>query len=161
MEIDLFRDDGLVHDVVASVTVDQVDRVWVGTYFGLSSYDGRKWRNFMDHDSPLISNFINFVKAKGEFCWIGTDYGLNASDRERWWSYQRDDESGKGIVAWHAADGTEYQLTTETIFPHNYILGMCFQGDDIWVATEKGIARGKLSITKAEGTEVPGGSQWK
>jgi ligand-binding sensor domain-containing protein len=156
MEIDLFRDDGLVHDVVASVTVDDKNRVWVGTYFGLSSYDGRKWRNFMDHDSPLISNFINFVKAHHGFCWIGTDNGLNASDRETWWSYRIDPDSGKGLVTWHSRDGAEERLTTETIFPHNYILGICFQGDDIWVATEKGVARGKLSTTKAGEPGTPG-----
>jgi len=156
MEIDLFRDDGLVHDIVASVTVDDEDRIWVATYFGLSSYDGRKWRNFMDHDSPLISNFINFVKAHREFCWIGSDNGLNATDRENWWSYRIDPDSGIGLVTWHSQDGTEEHFTTETIFPHNFILGICFQGDDIWVATEKGVARGRLSTVKAGETDAPG-----
>ncbi|MFQ5589657.1 MAG: regulator [Phycisphaerae bacterium] len=157
MEIDLFRDDGLIHDVVASVACDAVRRVWIGTYFGLSSYDGRKWRNFMDHDSPLISNFVNFVTAHGRYGWIGTDSGLNATDQLNWWTYQRDPATGKGIVVWTPADGRPEQFTTETIFPHNYILGMSFQRDDIWLATEKGVARGVLSsASSADASRVPG-----
>ena len=154
MEIDLFRNDGLVHDVVASVTVDEAGRVWVATYFGLSSYDGRKWRNFMDHDSPLISNFVNFVAAKGTNCFIATDNGLNVSDRENWWSYQRDPETGRGIVVWHPAGAPPQRYETDTIFPHNYILGISFQGDDIWLATERGVARGSCTQTQTVGVEV-------
>jgi len=149
MEIDLFRNDGLIHDVVASVTVDERDRVWVATYFGLSSYDGRKWRNFMDHDSPLLSNFINFVVAHGEFCWIATDTGLNATDRERWWSYRIDPDTGGGQATWNTPE-TEAAFNLDTVFPHDYILGISFEGDDIWVATEKGIARGTLTTERAD-----------
>jgi ligand-binding sensor domain-containing protein len=148
MEIDLFRNDGLVHDVVASVAVDEAKRVWVATYFGLSSYDGRKWVNFMDHDSPLISNFVNFVAAKGTNCWIATDNGLNVSDRENWWSYRRNQETGRGIIVWHPADMPPQRYETDTIFPHNYILGISFQGDDLWLATERGVVRGSYSQTQ-------------
>ncbi len=160
MEIDLFRNDGLIHDVVASVACDESSAtkpglVWIGTYFGLSTYDGRKWLNFMDHDSPqlaaapdgqLISNFINFVATHAGTGWIATDNGLNATDRKNWWSYRRDERTGQGIVTYSrqlTADSFQLQrFTTDTIFPHNYILGISFQGDDIWVATEKGVARG-------------------
>ena len=154
MEIDLFRDDGLVHDIIASVTYDQAKRVWCGTYFGLSSYDGRKWRNFLDHDSPLISNFVNFVQAKGRYCWVATDDGLNATDRENWWTYRRDPDTGRGTVIWQPADGPAEELATQSIFGHNYILGIAFQGDDIWLATEKGLSRGTLSAAGTPGKQV-------
>lgn len=150
MEIDLFLNDGLIHDIVTSANVDEEDRIWVSTYFGLSSYDGRNWRNFMDHDSPLFSNFINFIKTHGRYCWIGTDDGLNATDRDNWWSYRVDPDDGKGHVSWHPRDGQEEHFTTETIFPHNFILGISFHGNDIWVATEEGLARGTLTHGKAE-----------
>ncbi len=145
MEIDLFRNDGLVHDVVTAAALDASDRVWIGTYFGLSSYDGRKWRNFMDHDSPLLSNFINAVTTKGKYAWLATDNGISATDRENWWSYQRDAATGEGLVIWTPAKGPEERFTTKTMFPHNYLLGSSFQGDDLWVATEKGVARGRRS----------------
>jgi hypothetical protein len=96
----------------------------------------------MDHDSPLASNFINFVTTHGEVGWMATDYGLSASDRDNWWTYRRDPDTGAGLVTWTPASGTVERVTTETMFPHNYLLGVTFQGDDIWVATEKGVARG-------------------
>ncbi len=145
MEIDLFRNDGLVHDVVASVDCDDAQRVWIATYFGLSSYDGRKWHNFMDHDSPLVSNFVNYVRTSGTNCWIGTDRGLNATDRKNWWTFQRDDKTGRGLVTYTPDSGAAERVETPTALPHNYVLGIAFSGDDIWVATEKGVARGTIS----------------
>ncbi len=63
MEIDLYRDDGLIHIITTSASyVDEV--LWASTYFGLSRYDGRHWRGWMDHDSGLASNFINFTKGR-------------------------------------------------------------------------------------------------
>ncbi len=152
MEIDLFRNDGLVHDVVTAAAPDAAHRIWIGTYFGLSSYDGRKWRNFMDHDSPLLSNFINAVTTKGTFAWLATDNGVSATDRENWWSYQRDAATGEGLVIWTPADGPAERFATKTMFPHNYILALSFQGDEIWVATEKGVARGRRSSGQASRT---------
>lgn len=148
MEIDLFRNDGLVHDVIASVACDARQRVWVGTYFGLSTYNGRKWVNFLDHDSPLISNFVNYVATHGEYGWIATDNGLNATDRENWWTYRRDEDTGRGMIVWEPNGGKAERFTTESIFPHNYILGVTFQGEDIWLATEKGVARGTRGASK-------------
>ncbi|MFQ5490176.1 MAG: regulator [Phycisphaerae bacterium] len=149
MEIDLFRNDGLVHDVVASVACQEDQRVWIGTYFGLSSYDGRRWLNFSEDDSALASNFINFVTMHGDDVWIATDNGLNATDGRNWWSYRRRPGSDKGDITWSPAGGPEVRFVSETIFPHNYILGISFQGDDIWVATDKGLARGTHSNAAA------------
>ncbi len=162
MEIDLFRNDGLVHDVVASVACNDDLPVWIATYFGLSTYDGRRWKNFMEHDSPLLSNFVNFVETHGRFGWIATDDGLNASNRSDWWSYRRDPKSGKGEITWTPEDGPVEKFATDTIFPHNYILGISFQGDDIWLATEKGVARGTQSGVagkRAASAQTPDRSQ--
>ena len=149
MEIDLFVDDGLVHDVVTGVTVDDLDRVWVGTYFGLSSYDGRKWVSALDHDTPLLSNFINFVQAEGEYCWFATDQGLSAWDRETWWNYSLDPEGGSPTATWYSADGKEETIELESLFPHNYLLGLSFHDGELWVATEGGVARGRISSDRA------------
>lgn len=145
MEIVLFRNSGLLTNVVAGVACDSRKRVWVATYFGLNSYDGRRWQNYMDHDSPLASNFINFVATKGEVAWVATDNGLSATDGKDWWTYRRDSDSGKGVVRWEPHDGAAEQFHTETIFPHNYIMGVSFQGENIWLATEGGVARGRSS----------------
>lgn len=144
MEIDLFRNDGLIHDVVASVSMDALGRVWVATYFGLSCYDGTRWQNFMQHDSPLASDFINFVTTEGTWAWLATDSGLNATDGSSWWTYAREAETGRGVVVWHPAEGTERRWYTETAIPHNFTLGIALRDETIWVATEQGLARGRL-----------------
>ena len=153
MEMDLFRDDGLLIDVVAGAACDSADRVCVASYFGLSVYDGRRWRTYMDHDSPLAGNFINFVATRAEVAWMATDNGLSASDRENWWTYRRDPETGTGVVDWTPANGPPERFTSQTIFPHNYLLGVSFQGDQIWVATEKGAARGTRGQVRRATTE--------
>ena len=146
MELDLFLDDGLIHDIISSVSCDAEDRIWIATYFGLSTYDGRSWKNFMEHDSPLLSNFINYAATRGSECWIATDNGLNVSDRETWWTYQRDPKTGKCAVTWTPGAGADEEtFEVETSFPHNYILGIGFQGDEVWIATEEGVARGRSS----------------
>lgn len=149
MEIDLFVDDGLVHDIVTGVSIDDLDRVWVATYFGLSSYDGRKWVSALDHDTPLLSNFINFARAEGEFCWFATDQGLSAWDRENWWNYFIDPESGKPLCSWYPAGGEAETIELDSLFPHNYILGIDFHEGEIWVSTEAGLAHGTISTDRA------------
>ncbi len=77
MEYDVFRDDGLIHVITTSVSyVDKI--LWVSTYFGMSRYDGRNWRGYLDSDSGLASNFINMVKAKGPVAYACTDKGLSS-----------------------------------------------------------------------------------
>jgi hypothetical protein len=52
-------------------------------------YDGRNWRNFLDKDSGLPSNFLNQVKTiDGTRTWFSTDKGLAYYDGERWATYR-------------------------------------------------------------------------
>ncbi len=54
--------------------------MWASTYFGLSRYDGRHWRGYMDHDSGLASKFINLAKGRSATCcYNATDLGLPSS----------------------------------------------------------------------------------
>ena len=87
-EIVLFKDQGLIHEITTSVSY--VNRIlWVATYFGASRYDGRDWRNFLDQDSGLPSNFLNQVKTvDGTRTWFSTDKGLAYYDGERWATYR-------------------------------------------------------------------------
>ena len=62
-EIVLYKDQGLIHEITTSVSYVQDKILWVATYFGASRYDGRNWRNFLDKDSGLPSNFLNQVKT--------------------------------------------------------------------------------------------------
>lgn len=141
MEIDLFRDDGLVHDVTSAV--DFADgTLWIGTYFGLSRYDGRRWNSYNDEDSGLAGNFINFVRARADVVWIATDQGLSRFDSSTWHTWRQ------------AASGNEFELhETDATNRHrrlrvsggpasNTIYGIDLQDDDIWLATAAGLTHG-------------------
>jgi ligand-binding sensor domain-containing protein len=141
MEIDLFPDDGVVHDITTGVSWAE-DILWVATYFGLSRYDGTRWKGYFDHDSGLPSNFINFLKANGHVVYLCTDTGLGSFNGETWVNYTVN-ESGKGgkITTWKGKDTST--KSTSSAISHNFVLGVDFRDDEIWVATSAGLSRGE------------------
>ena len=117
--------------------------LWVGTYFGVSRYDGRNWRNFLDKDSGLPSNFLNQVKTiDGTRAWFSTDKGLAYFDGERWATYRPALDTGKPEMYVRDANGQNTNIAVDSAPAHNYVLGVDFQGNDIWVATAKGLSHG-------------------
>ena len=141
-ELVLFKDQGLIHEITTSVSyVNKI--LWVATYFGASRYDGRNWRNFLDIDSGLPSNFMNQVKSlDGTRTWFSTDKGLAYFDGESWATYRPALDTHKPEMLVRNAAGQVTNLPVETAPAHNYIFGVDFQGDDIWVATAKGLSHG-------------------
>lgn len=160
MEYDVFRDDGLIHVITTSVSyVDKV--LWVSTYFGMSRYDGRNWRGYLDHDSGLASNFINMLKARGPVAWVCTDKGLSAVNglTNRWVTYTPTDPAWahkdaapgvpiEGTKGWEARIYDDSKLIRTVPLAsglaNNHVNGVDFQGDTVWVATSKGVSRGTL-----------------
>lgn len=141
MEIDVFPDDGVVHDIVSFVDYED-GLVWVGTYFGLSVFDGTRWKGYFQEDSGLVSNFINFVKARGPVGWIATDRGLSSFDGEIWRTYTRTEDGGGEVLVTDVEGNVLKRVPTPTAPAHNYLLGLDFQDGDIWISTEDGISRG-------------------
>jgi len=149
-ELDLIKNDGVTSQMTTGVSHDN-GNVWVGSYFGSSRYDGRDWFEYNEDDSGLVSNFINFVKARRLEGWHATDKGLSVLDlkRGRWVNYRR----LEGPVA-HTSieltdlDGRERRrFIAESAFPYDFIWGIDFQGDDIWLATSDGLARGRYGTS--------------
>ena len=165
MEIVLFRNQGNV------AWNPDTKMIWASTYFGLSGYDGRNWHNYLTKDSGLASDFINAPKSRRNEVWACTDKGLSMLDysTDTWVSYRPSIPFGQGHVApgfsparaalkgsattpkpeellgeieitWPG--GKKEKLTTSTALAHNYILNMDFQGEDIWVATARGLSHG-------------------
>ena len=163
MEIVLYRNQGLIHNIVSSITYDRATRMfWAGTYFGLSGYDGRNWHNYLTKDSGLASNFINGVQARGNIVWVATQKGLNEFDYKTntWVTYRPADwrlldtdkpaKAGRGEIIVTPPKGKKTRIETPTSLPHNYILNMAFQGKDIWVATADGLSHGIRQSDKEE-----------
>ena len=138
------RDQGLIHEITTSVSYVEKDKMlWVATYFGASRYDGRNWKNFLEKDSGLPSNFLNQVKAvDGTRAWFSTDKGLAYLDGENWAVYRPALDTHKPEMLVRDAAGKVTQVATDTAPAHHYILAVDFQGDDIWVATAKGLSHG-------------------
>ena len=143
-EMVLFKDQGLIHEIVSSVSyVDKI--VWASTYFGDSRYDGRYWHNFLTKDSGLPSNFTNQVRGvDANRAWFCTDKGLAYFDGANWAVYRPSLTTGKPEMLVRDAQGRASSVAVATAPAHNYILGIDFQGNDIWVATAKGLSHGIL-----------------
>jgi hypothetical protein len=150
-ELVVMKDQGLIHEITTSVSyVDKI--LWVATYFGASRYDGRYWHNFLTKDSGLPSNFLNQVKAvDANRAWFSTDKGLAYYDGANWAVYRPTLDTHKPEMWVRDAAGTITNIAVKTAPAHNYVLGVDFQGDDIWVATAKGLSHGiRLSDTEKQ-----------
>lgn len=143
-ELVLFKNQGLIHEIVSSVSY--VDKIaWVSTYFGDSRYDGRYWHNFLTKDSGLPSNFTNYVKGvDANRAWFCTDKGLAYYDGINWAVYRPSLTTGRPEMLVRDAAGHITSIPVTTAPAHNYMLGVDFQGGDIWVATAKGLSHGIL-----------------
>jgi len=141
-ELVLFKDQGLIHEITTSVSyVNKI--LWVSTYFGASRYDGRNWHNFLNKDSGLPSNFTSQVKGvDGDRAWFSTDKGLAYFDGTNWAIYRPAMDTHKPEMLVRDANGHVTPIAVTTAPAHNYILGVDFQGDDIWVATAEGLSHG-------------------
>jgi ligand-binding sensor domain-containing protein len=141
-EIVLFKDQGLIHEITTSVSyVNKI--LWAATYFGVSRYDGRNWRNFLDKDSGLPSNFLNQVKTvDGTRTWFSTDKGLAYYDGERWATYRPAPDTRAPEMLVRDEHGAVTRVPVKSAPAHHYTFAVDFQNDDIWVATARGISHG-------------------
>jgi hypothetical protein len=142
MEIDLYRDDGIVHVITTGVScVDKV--LWVSTYFGMSRYDGRHWRGYYAHETGLPSDFTNNVKARSaNECWFACDKGLGVvadypSDTVV--TYTRDEKTLRGKAEIYRKGTLLRTVDMENAVPHNFIINLDHDGKDTWVATGHGL----------------------
>lgn len=141
MEIDLFPDDGPVHDITSSLDYEG-GIVWQATYFGLGVFDGTRWKGYFTENSCLAGNFINFTNANGRIGWMGTENGLSAFDGKTWHTFRRL-PSGQGETTVCGEHGENRRRVVSPTGPvHSYVHGIDFDGDKVWIATEAGVSVG-------------------
>jgi len=142
MEIDLYRDDGIVH-VITTGTSYVEGVLWVSTYFGMSRYDGRYWRGFYAHETGLPSDFANNVKARSaNECWFALDKGLGVVadfPTETVVAYTRDPRTLRGKAEIFRRGKLLRTVDMEKAVPHSFIINIDHDGQDTWVATSKGL----------------------
>jgi hypothetical protein len=148
MEIDLYRDDGIVHVITTGVSYIE-KTLWASTYFGACRYDGRHWRGFFTHEGGTPSDFNNAARGRSAHeAWFCTDKGIGAIvdfETDTWVVYKMDPDSHEGIAEVRRAGKCLKTVRSKLGVPHNYILWADFDGDDVWVGTSKGLglARGE------------------
>ncbi len=146
MEINLYRDDGIVH--VITTGTSYVDKIlWISTYFGASRYDGRHWRGYYAHETGLPNDFIPSVKGRSaNEAWFATDQGVGAVvdyPTDTWVTYTRNPVTQRGQAVIQRGERVLKTVELERCLPHNFCNWVEFDGDDVWVATSKGLARGR------------------
>jgi ligand-binding sensor domain-containing protein len=142
MEIDLYRDDGIVH--VITTGTSYVDRIlWVSTYFGMSRYDGRHWRGYYADETGLPSDFANAVKGRSaNEAWFATDKGLGVVvdyPTDTWVTYTMDPDTRKGTAVVQRGEQVVRVVPLAKCLPHNYALWVEIDGNDAWIGTAKGL----------------------
>ncbi|MCB1125307.1 MAG: regulator [Verrucomicrobiae bacterium] len=145
MEIDLYRDDGIIHVITTGVSYIE-KALWVSTYFGVCRYDGRHWRGWYARESGLPSDFNNAVNGRSaQEAWYCTDKGVGALmdfDTDTWVTYTTDgvNHTGQAVIQ----RGEQVLATVDTGYnlSHNYALAVDFDGNDVWIGTSKGLCRG-------------------
>jgi hypothetical protein len=100
----------------------------------------------------LPSNFLNQVKGvDANRAWFSTDKGLAYYDGTNWAVYRPSIATHKPEMLVRDAAGEVRNIPVQSAPSHNYILGVDFQGDDVWVATAHGLSHG---IRKKESVDV-------
>jgi len=89
----------LISDLTTCITEDSSGRMWIGTYYGLSIFDGISWTNY---DTLIIDNgVISLAIDDSGYAWMGTyeygsTHGVLKFDGSDWVSY---DTTNSGIIS--------------------------------------------------------------
>ena len=135
---ELVHDAGPVADITSWVAWED-GILWQATYFGMSRYDGSRWRTWQEKKSPLVSNFVNFIWPHGRVAWVGTDRGISVTDGDTWVTY-RTNEKGEGIVEIARPGQPVETRTMSTKLPNDFVLGIWVDDQEAWFATSDGLS---------------------
>ena len=125
--------------------------MWQATYFGMSRFDGSRWRTWQEKKSPLASNFINFIWPHRRVAWVGTDRGLSVTDGDTWVNY-RTSEQGEGLLEIIRTGQPTETRTMSTHLPNDFVLGLWVDDREAWFATSDGLGHGILSAARKPAT---------
>ena len=146
---DLVPDDGAINDITSWLGWED-GVLWQATYFGLSRYDGTRWRTWVEKKSPLVSNFVNFIWPHRRVAWVGTDRGVSVTDGEHWVNYVVS-ENGEGLMELHAPRRVVERRRMSTALADGFVLGICVDEQEAWFATSNGLCRGAFASGRPPG----------
>jgi ligand-binding sensor domain-containing protein len=148
---DLFPDDGPINDITSWIAWND-GILWQCTYFGMSRYDGKFWKTWVQDKSPLPSNFTQFAWPMGRTCWIGHDRGASLTDGVNWVNYLVGDK-GEGLMEIHRPNAPVEKRTMSTALANSFVLGIWADEHEVWFATSNGLSRGTFA-SKSTSTKL-------
>ncbi len=155
--LQLTADSGPIVDVTSWVAYDE-GILWQASYFGLARYDtnAATWRTWVQDKSPLVSNFINTLFARGRIAWVATDRGVSVTDGSTWVNYVVD-EKGQGVVRTYRPGQQPEVRTMTTALSNGFVLAVWADGHEAWFATSNGLSHGifATAVTAATVTSNP------
>jgi hypothetical protein len=154
---DLVPDDGPINDITSWLAWED-GMLWQATYFGMSRYDGTRWKTWVEKKTPLVSNFVNFIAAHRGVAWVGTDRGVSVTDGTVWVNYLVGDQHD-GSLEVHRPGQPVVTRSMSTALANGFVLGISVDDQEVWFATSDGLSRGVFaagtSITKLADASVP------
>jgi ligand-binding sensor domain-containing protein len=113
--------DGIPDRFITSIAFDTNDVMWCGSrYHGISSYDGKQWKNYNPSNSVFPDKHVRSVTIdKHNRVWVGTDNGLAVYVNNKWDVMNKNNSAlPDNVVSSVACDKNSYA---------------------IWIATDKGV----------------------
>lgn len=144
-QLQLTPDSGPIADITSWVAY-QEGVLWQGTYFGLARYDTHEatWRTWVQDKTPLVSNFVNTLYARGRVAWVATDRGVSVTDGTDWVNYLVD-ENGQGLVRIHRPGQEPETRIMTTALADGFVMAVWVDDHEAWFATSHGLSRGVLA----------------
>jgi ligand-binding sensor domain-containing protein len=156
-------DDGLPANEITSLTQTRDRYLWIGTYFGLVRFDGRKFTVFSEASQEAFRSTGSAVTCLAEAddgtLWIGTARGLLYYRAGTFFAYSKTNglpnhdilslaagESGSVWIGTHTGvvrfDGASFQAIKHPLLNNIPVDSMLrSRAGDMWAATREGIVR--------------------
>jgi ligand-binding sensor domain-containing protein/signal transduction histidine kinase len=114
-------DDGLIQSQATSLTQDSAGNLWVGTFGGLSRYDGRTFTNYTVRNGLPSNTVWALAVDRQDNIWVGTQSGLSQFNGKGFVNYSRSQQSRTinttqqiqiaGDTTWWRVQGEVYFVT--------------------------------------------------
>lgn len=125
----LSNTDGLSNNSVNCIFEDSEQTIWIGTWDGLNSYNGRDFKTYRynrNNKSSISNNVIRqILELDPNYLWIATDYGVN-----RW------NKQSQGFTNYFL--GTEHQIPKQE---RSFLIGITSRKDIICYVKQQGLFR--------------------
>jgi ligand-binding sensor domain-containing protein len=144
-----------------SIISDFKNRLWTGSYHGLSVFENNKWTFYNTQNSKLPDNNVYSLTAdKNQNMWIGTGNGLVKIDESGWTIFNNQNSNlscdlvlslasdpkgniwvgtNKGVFFFSGENWINY-TTENSQLPDNRIQSIVFHENNIYIGTSHGLA---------------------